>query len=143
MARDVVLSEVGADRREVWEVSKAGGETVVFLHGAGLSSGSVWSNVLAELPECWHGVALTLRDFSGVGGRVPVDATRGMKDYCEDVLGVLCELGVERFHLIAHSAGALMAWEFMRSWPDRLSSVAVINPSSPFGIGGTCDAIGT
>jgi pimeloyl-ACP methyl ester carboxylesterase len=87
-------------------------------------------------------MAITLRDSQRVGVVPRVDATHGMGDYVRDVLEAADCLGASQFHLVTHSAGALVGWEMLRSASDRLLSLTQISPVSPYGIGGTIDVEG-
>ncbi len=69
-----------------------------------------------------------------------IDATRGMRDFVDDALALMDHLGHERFHLVGVSLGGLVAWWMMADAPERLLSVTLAGPGSPFGFGGTRDA---
>ena len=58
-------------------------------------------------------------------------------------LVLMDHLGHERFHLVGNSLGGLVVWWMMADAPERLLSVTLAGPGSPFGFGGTRDASGT
>jgi pimeloyl-ACP methyl ester carboxylesterase len=62
-------------------------KAVVLIHG-NLSSSLVWEDFMTKVPEDFDVVAPDLRGF-GDSGRKPVDATRGLRDFSDDVLGLL------------------------------------------------------
>ena len=57
---------------------RGAGEPVVFMHG-NVSSGGVWDEQLAALPDGLRGIAVDLRGY-GETEPAPVDATRGLRD---------------------------------------------------------------
>jgi pimeloyl-ACP methyl ester carboxylesterase len=66
-----------------------------------------------------------------------------MRDFVDDALALMDHLGHERFHLVGNSLGGLVVWWMMADAPERLLSVTLAGPGSPFGFGGTKDAAGT
>ncbi|MCV2489384.1 alpha/beta hydrolase [Geodermatophilus sp. YIM 151500] len=119
------------------EVDPTGGEAVVFVHG-NVSSALFWQHTMLAV----HGTGLhrTLAvDLRGFGGTdpLPVDATRGVRDWSDD-LGALVEaLRLERVHLVGWSLGAGVVLQHLLDAPDRVASVALVAPMSPYGFGGT------
>jgi pimeloyl-ACP methyl ester carboxylesterase len=80
-------------------VREAGsGEPVLFVHG-NLSSGAVWAEQLTLLPDGVRGIAVDLRGF-GESEAAPVDATRGLRDYADDLRALIdaLRLGPVRGH---------------------------------------------
>ena len=73
----------------------AGGETVLFVHG-NVSSSAFWRDTLLALAEAGHRpLAVDLRGF-GDTEPAPVDATRGLRDYSDDLLALVDALGTGR-----------------------------------------------
>ena len=118
------------------------GTPVLFLHG-NHSSATWWEETMVALPEGWRAIAPDLRGFGEADRAARIDATRGMADWGEDVISLMDELGHDRFHLVASSLGGNVGWWLVANHPERLASVVQVCPGSPYGFGGTKDAVGT
>ena len=118
------------------------GIPVLFIHG-NFSSATWWEETMLQLPPGYRGIAPDMRGYGGADPAVKIDATRGMQDFIDDGLALMDHLGHERFHLVGVSLGGVVAWWFMADVPERLLSVTLAGPGSPFGFGGTRDAAGT
>ncbi len=117
----------------------ARGPTVCFVHG-NLSSARFFEPVLASLPGTWHVVAPDLRGF-GRSDPVPVDATRGLADFVDDVDAVLSDAALaptdRPVHLVGWSMGGGVAMAYAIEHPEKVASITLLAPLSPFGFGGT------
>lgn len=118
------------------------GMPVLFIHG-NFSSATWWEEVMVALPPGFRGIAPDQRGFGGADPAAKVDATRGMSDLVEDALALMDQLGYDKFHLVGNSLGGLVAWWMMATCPQRLLTVTLPGPGSPFGFGATRDAQGT
>ncbi|MBB5786855.1 alpha/beta fold hydrolase [Jiangella mangrovi] len=116
------------------------GEPVVFVHG-NVSSGVFWQRAMVRLPDRFRPVAVDLRGFGGTD-TLPVDATRGVRDYADDVAGLLDTLGLDGAHLVGWSMGAAVVLQQLLDAPARYRSVTLVNPVSPYGFGATRGADG-
>lgn len=121
------------------------GVPVVFLHG-NISSSRFWETTLQALPDTYWGLAPDLRGF-GDSEAKPVDATRGLKDFSDDLYSLLETLGLvaegRQIHLIAWSMGGGIAMQFAIDYADQLASLVLVDSMSPYGFGGTKDVVGT
>jgi pimeloyl-ACP methyl ester carboxylesterase len=135
--RDV---ETPRGRSHVREVV-GGHRSIVFVHG-NCSSSAFFDRLLAALPDDVHGLALDLRGF-GDSEPLPIDATRGMRDFADDLSALLDVEGLARPTLVAHSAGAGVVLQFAIDHPDRIGPLVLEAPLSPYGFGGTKDLDGT
>ncbi|MFI6455302.1 alpha/beta fold hydrolase [Streptosporangium amethystogenes] len=114
----------------------ADGETVLFVHG-NVSSSAFWRDTLLALAEAGHRpLAVDLRGF-GDTEPAPVDATRGLRDYSDDVLALIDALGLDGVHLVGWSMGGGVVLQALRDRPAAVRSVTLVNPVSPYGFGGT------
>lgn len=118
---------------EVAVTERGTGETVVFVHG-NLSDADVWQEQLRLLPDGFRGVALDLRGYGRSPAR-PVDATRGVDDFVDDVEATVEALLLPPAHLVGHSLGAGVVLGYALRHPDRVRSLALVAPMSPFGFG--------
>jgi len=111
------------------------GELVVFVHG-NVSSSLFFQQALLALPEGFHGIAPDLRGF-GASEVAPVDATRGLRDFSDDLLSLLDTLGEDRAHLVGWSMGGGVVTQLLLDRPALVSSLTLISPVSPYGFGAT------
>jgi len=118
------------------------GIPVLFIHG-NFSSATWWEETMIALPEKYRAIAPDQRGYGGADPAVRIDATRGMGDFVDDAIALMDHLGYDRFHLVGNSLGGLVVWWMMADEPERLVSVTLAGPGSPFGFGGTKDAHGT
>ena len=118
------------------------GIPVLFVHG-NFSNATWWEETIVALPPKFRGIAPDQRGYGGADPAAKIDATRGMRDFVDDSLALMDHLGHDRFHLVGNSLGGLVVWWMMADAPERLLSVTLAGPGSPFGFGGTKDAIGT
>jgi pimeloyl-ACP methyl ester carboxylesterase len=120
-----------------------GGAPVVFLHG-NVSAARFWEETLIALPPSFTAVAPDLRGFGRTEGK-PIDATRGLRDFSDDLHALLDETGLPpaKVHLVGWSAGAGVAMQYAINHPERVASLVLVAPMSPYGFGGTKDRDGT
>lgn len=135
----IVGHDVPTDRLRARVLERpASGETlgtVVFLHG-NVSSSLFYQPTMLALDSGWRALAIDLRGFGGSETR-PVDARRGVRDFADDVVAVLDALTVHRFHLVGWSMGGGVAMQVTIDHADRVASLTLESPVSPYGFGGT------
>jgi pimeloyl-ACP methyl ester carboxylesterase len=117
------------------------GTPVLFLHGNAASS-TCWEEVMLKLPEGFRGIAPDLRGYGDTEDKL-IDATRGSKDWVEDLIALMDALNIKKAHVVGHSMGAAITFGFVAAASERFLSVTLVNPSSPYGFGGTKDVEGT
>ncbi|CAN5348549.1 alpha/beta hydrolase [soil metagenome] len=108
-------------------------EPIVFVHG-NVSSSLFWQEILLAVPAEFSAWAIDLRGF-GDSETLPVDATRGLRDFSDDVASVIDTLGLGTVHLVGWSMGGGVAMQFALDHPVR--SLTLQAPVSPYGFGGT------
>jgi pimeloyl-ACP methyl ester carboxylesterase len=118
------------------------GIPVLFLHG-NTSSATWWEDTLSTLPKGYRGIAPDQRGFGEADPEKKVDATRGMGDLADDAVALLDQMGIDKAHIVGNSLGAMVVWRMMIDYPDRILTVTVSDPGSPYGFGGTKDVDGT
>lgn len=121
------------------------GVPVLLIHG-NCSSGGYWAPLTRRLPQGWRIVAPDLRGY-GQSPVAPVDATRGLRDFSDDVAALLDDPSAfgpgARPVVVAHSMGAGVAMQLAVDHPGRVSALVLEAPLSPYGFGGTRDLAGT
>ena len=118
--------------------------TMVFLHG-NASAARFWEETMLAIPADMRVIAPDLRGY-GRTERRPIDATRGLRDFSDDLHALLEETGQAgggRPNLVGWSVGAGIAMQYAIDHPGRVASLTLIAPMSPFGFGGTKDESGT
>ncbi len=111
------------------------GRPVIFIHG-NVSSSPFFFPVMALLPEHVRPIAVDLRGFGGTD-TAPVDATRGLRDFADDVWATIDALGLTEVDLVGWSMGGGVVMQMIIDRPASVTTATLINPVSPFGFGGT------
>lgn len=106
---------------------------VVFVHG-NVTSALFWQPLMLSMPPEIDAYAVDLRGF-GDSETAPVDATRGVSDFSDDLAEVIAALGLERPHLVGWSMGGGVVLQYALNHP--VASLTLISPVSPYGFGGT------
>jgi pimeloyl-ACP methyl ester carboxylesterase len=121
-------------RTQYHEGGTPGGQPVVLLHG-NASSSRFYAEMMANLSDEYHALA---PDFRGFGGseRQPIDATRGLRDFADDVNAFLAALNVSDASLFGWSTGGGVAMRCAIDYPETVGHLGLINPVSPYGFGG-------
>ena len=105
----------------------------MLVHG-NLSTGRFFEHLMSPASDRFRFLAPDMRGF-GRTEPAPIDATRGLGDWADDLVSYLDTLGVERPHLVGWStAGAAIAL-VARQLP--VASLTFLDPVSPYGYGGT------
>ncbi len=107
--------------------------TVVLIHG-NVSSSLFWQELMQDLPSDLRVIAIDLRGFGGTES-LPVDATRGVRDFSDDVHATLQALGIETAHFVGWSMGGGVVMQYALDHPTL--SLTLQAPVSPYGFGGT------
>jgi pimeloyl-ACP methyl ester carboxylesterase len=118
----------------------ADGTPVVFVHG-NVSSSQFYMPTMLALPAGVRAYAIDLRGF-GESQTLPVDATRGLRDFSDDVVSVLDALELDAVHLVGWSMGGGVIMQLTIDHPERVLSLTLESPVSPYGFGGTHGADG-
>jgi pimeloyl-ACP methyl ester carboxylesterase len=131
----VTAERVPASRLAVAVLSVAGrtGQPVLFVHG-NVSSSLFWQPAMRALPQGYRPLAVDLRGF-GDTDPGPVDATRGLGGYADDLAAVIEALGLTSVHLVGWSMGGGVVLQYLAERPavHRAASVTLVAPVSPFG----------
>lgn len=109
--------------------------TIVFVHG-NVSSSLFWQPFMLALPDTLRAVAIDLRGFGG-SEILPVNATRGLRDFSDDVASVLDHLSIADAHLVGWSMGGGVVLQLALDRPDLVRTLTLQAPVSPYGFGGT------
>ncbi len=131
-------------RTHVARVGAPDGIPVCFIHG-NVSSSRFWHELFETLPSRYAAFAPDLRGF-GESETKPVDATRGLRDFADDLHALFDALGLtsggQQVHLVGWSMGAGVALQYTLDHPEQVASLVLESPMSPYGFGGTGGADG-
>lgn len=117
------------------EAGDPGNETLVLIHG-NTSSNLFFVPTMEKLKEKFHIYSPDLRGY-GYTEKLPIDSTRGMKTWSEDIRSFIEELKIEKAHIIGWSMGGGVAMQYTIDYPEDVRSLGLINPLSPYGFSGT------
>ena len=121
------------------------GTPICFIHG-NVSSCRFWDEIVAMLPSSYYAIAPDLRGY-GDSEPLPVDATRGLRDFSDDIQSLFETLGLatgdNKVHIVGWSLGAGVAMQYAIDHPERVASLTLESPLSPYGFGGTKSVDGT
>src|SRR5262245_23366177 len=115
------------------ESGPADGVPVVLIHG-NLATGRFYEHLMPGAPGRYRLIAPDMRGF-GDTERLPIDATRGLRDWADDTDALLQALGVDGpVHLVGWSTGGAAIAALAGARP--VASLTFIDPVSPYGYGG-------
>ncbi|UPT66370.1 MAG: alpha/beta hydrolase [Sphingobacteriales bacterium JAD_PAG50586_3] len=110
---------------KVFYIEEGAGEAIVFLHGYPTASYD-WKHIWDGLKANYKLIAL---DFLGFGfSDKPVKYPYSIIDQANIVTDLLMEIGVQKFHLIAHDYAVSVAQEFMaRQKANRAKNYTILS----------------
>lgn len=141
MARDFVREEkqltLQTERLKVayYRTGEGKPRRLLMLHG-NLSSSVFFRPLFPALERDFDVVAPDLRCF-GDTEDLPVDATRGYRDWSDDIDAFLTALGWDSCIVLGWSMGGNVAMQFAMEHTAKVEKLVLIAPGSPFGFGGT------
>ena len=110
------------------------GVPVVLVHG-NLSTGRFFEHLLPGAPDRFRFLAPDMRGF-GRSDPLALDATRGLRDWSDDVRSLLTALGVEApVHLLGWSTGGAAISHYAMEH-GGVASLTYVDTVSPYGFGG-------
>ena len=131
--------EVPTDRLRIHllEAGPSDGTPLVLVHG-NLSTGRFYEHVMPALAgDGFRVLAPDMRSF-GRSEPAPLDATRGLDDWADDVAALLRTLGVDAPpHRVGWSTGGGAIARFALTRP--AASLTLVDPVGPYGYGGVRD----
>jgi pimeloyl-ACP methyl ester carboxylesterase len=131
-------------RTHCWVWGPPDGAPILAVHG-NLTTGRFYRAVAEALPPGHRVVAPDLRAF-GRTERRAIDATRGVRDWSDDLRALVQALGWAdggRVHAMGWSLGGGVLQQYLIDHPADLATVTLLAPMSPYGFGATKDTAGT
>ena len=106
------------------------GLPVLLLHGFPQSRRAWWRQLDALGNAGFRCFAPDQRGFSS-GARPMESEAYALDKLIGDALGIMDEVGVERFHLVGHDWGGHLAWNVAIRAPRRVMSLAILSRPHP------------
>jgi pimeloyl-ACP methyl ester carboxylesterase len=140
----ITQHKIRTDRLKMAYLAAGTGKTPIVLVHGNVSSSHFFQNFMLALAATGR-YTVYATDMRGYGDSevLPVDATRGVRDFSDDLASFVQELGLTSFHLLGWSLGGNVVMQYAIDYPGFLLSLTLQAPGSPFGFGGTKDAQGT
>lgn len=107
----------------VYEIGAGGGAPVVVLHGGPGGELTYMLPVARGLDSAFRFVFYDQR--GSLRSAVALDSV-SMAKHVADLETLRRALGVERIRLLSHSAGTLLAFEYLRTHPSRVAEIALV-----------------
>ncbi|MCH8494788.1 MAG: alpha/beta hydrolase, partial [Balneolales bacterium] len=114
---------------------------VILIHG-NTSNSIFWAPLMEFLAQKYYVIAPDLASFGDTEFR-PISAATGVQDWSDDIIALADQLLLPNISIMTHSMGGIIGWDLLRRYSQRVDWMVQIAPGSPFGFGGTKDAIGT
>lgn len=120
---------------QVLTAGDPGDPPVLFLHG-NASSSTIWEELMLQLAGDYYCIAPDLRGFGRTDPGGLIDATRGTRDWTDDLKVLLDQMNLPKVHLVGHSLGGFVCWGMVARHPSRVRTATLIAPGPPMGFGG-------
>ena len=140
----ITQQKVKTDRLEVaYLEAGAGNIPLVLVHG-NTSSSLFFQDFMLALAAT-NRYKIYAPDMRGFGDTqaLPINATRGLRDFSDDLSSLVQALGLTTFHLFGWSLGGNVVMQYAIDYPGTLRTLILQAAGSPFGFGGTKGPEGT
>jgi pimeloyl-ACP methyl ester carboxylesterase len=139
----ISATEVQTDRLRVhlFSAGPADGEPLILIHG-NVSAAQFWDETLQAFGTRYRVLAPDLRGY-GKTEALPIDATRGLRDWADDLHALITALGLDSAHLVGWSMGGGIIMQYAIDHPAQVRSLTLLSAMSPYGFGSTRDTAGT
>jgi len=118
----------------IYEYGYPSHPALILLHG-NLSTGRFYEHWMVRFTN-YYVIAPDMRCFGATEAK-PVDAIRGLRDFSDDLEALVISLNLQRFHLFGWSLGGGISMQYTIDHPQRVVTLTLQAPSSPFGYAGT------
>ena len=134
---------IDTDRLNVayYRTGEGNRQKLLVLHG-NLSTSVFFMPLVPYLEDKYDIVVPDLRGFGNTEA-LPIDATRGYRDWSDDIYALCKALGWRKFTLLGWSMGGDVAMQFATDHPKMVKNLVLVAPGPPYGFGGSFDEKGT
>ncbi|MFB9907491.1 alpha/beta fold hydrolase [Allokutzneria oryzae] len=134
MSLDRFTIAVGEHEYDALAAGPRDGQLVLLLHGWP-EFADCWTEEINALADAgYRAVAVDQRGYSP-GARPREIAEYHVEHLVSDVIAFADALGAQRFHLVAHDWGGIVAWAVAGAHPDRLVTLSVLATPHPEALG--------
>src|SRR5579885_2162929 len=139
----IVQNKVRTDRLEVAYLEAGSGDTPIVLVHGNTASSLFFQDFMLVLAATGR-YKIFAPDMRGYGDTeaLRINATRGVRDFSDDLYALVQALGLPAFHLFGWSLGGNVVMQYAIDHSNTLRSLTLQAPGSPFGFGGTKGANG-
>ena len=116
-------------------------QKILVLHG-NYSSSVFFMPLMPHLEDRYDIAVPDLRCFGNSEAR-QIDASRGYRDWSDDIFAFCKAIGWKRFVLLGWSMGGDIAMQFASDHTSMVEKLVLVAPGSPYGFGGTKGEEGT
>jgi 3-oxoadipate enol-lactonase len=120
------VDRIAVGRVEIEYEIRGSGEMVMLVHHG---AGADWFRPLMEEPALARRHRLLLYHRPGYAGSGPLDGPLTFAGEAATLRGLAGELGLDRVHVVGHSASGCMALQMALDAPDLVHSVALLEPA--------------
>jgi len=140
----ITQHKVKTDRLEIAFLEAGAGNTPLVLVHGNTSSSLFFQDFMLALAAT-NRYKIYAPDMRGYGDTqpLPINATRGLRDFSDDLNSLVQALGLTAFHLFGWSLGGNVVMQYAIDYPGTLRTLTLQSPGSPFGFGGTKGPEGT
>lgn len=140
----ITQHKVKTDRLEVAYLEAGAGNTPLVLVHGNTSSSLFFQDFMLALAAT-NRYKIYAPDMRGYGDTqpLPINATRGLRDFSDDLNSLVQALGLTAFHLFGWSLGGNVVMQYAIDYPGTLRTLILQAAGSPFGFGGTKGPGGT
>ena len=140
----ITQHKVKTDRLEVAYLEAGAGNTPLVLVHGNTSSSLFFQDFMLALAAT-NRYKIYAPDMRGYGDTqaLPINATRGLRDFSDDLSSLVQALGLTTFHLFGWSLGGNVVMQYAIDYPGKLRTLILQAAGSPFGFGGTKGPEGT
>lgn len=105
------------------------GPLILFVHGFP-ECWVQWKSAMEALSDEYRVVAMDMRGYN-LSDRPADIAAYGREALLSDLNAVVDHFGVQKFTLVAHDWGGMMAWYYAGAFPERLNQLVILNAAHP------------
>jgi len=124
-SRNGLTSRAKLDGIELEYLVGGSGEPVVLIHGAVLAN---YLSVLQREPLLTKNYCLVGYSRRGFGGSTHPKGSLTVQEQASDTRKLMGYLGVEKAHIVGHSAGGKIALQFALEYPEMVHTLSLLEP---------------